>query len=180
VHAIAQIELVVCWVAWAAAFLRAKRTSWRTDVIAPEANWGVLLQSLAYPLAWINWRRTGASALDPAGMVLAPLGVVLVWAALRHLGAQWRVQAALYSDHRLVPSGPYRIVRHPLYASMVALYLATAFVIANWVLAIPGLVLMIVGTEIRVRAEDRLLASRFGAEFERYRASVPAYVPFVR
>jgi len=42
------------------------------------------------------------------------------------------------------------------------------------------LALFISGTEIRVRCEDGLLGSRFGAEFEAYREAVPAYIPFVR
>jgi protein-S-isoprenylcysteine O-methyltransferase Ste14 len=36
------------------------------------------------------------------------------------------------------------------------------------------------GTEIRVRSEDRLLASRFGEEFQAYRKTVKAYIPFIR
>jgi protein-S-isoprenylcysteine O-methyltransferase Ste14 len=49
-----------------------------------------------------------------------------------------------------------------------------------WRWAAVSLVLFVVGTEIRVRAEDKLLASRFGPEFAEYRRKVPAYVPFVR
>jgi protein-S-isoprenylcysteine O-methyltransferase Ste14 len=45
--------------------------------------------------------------------------------------------------------------------------------------AVP-LAVFIVGTEIRVRTEDKLLASRFGEAFQRYRKSVSAYIPFVR
>ena len=43
-----------------------------------------------------------------------------------------------------------------------------------------GLVVFLVGTEIRVRAEDRLLAERFQDAFAEYRSRVKAYVPFIR
>jgi protein-S-isoprenylcysteine O-methyltransferase Ste14 len=43
-----------------------------------------------------------------------------------------------------------------------------------------AVVFIVAGTEVRVRIEDRLLASRFGAELESYRARVPAYIPFLR
>jgi protein-S-isoprenylcysteine O-methyltransferase Ste14 len=43
-----------------------------------------------------------------------------------------------------------------------------------------SLALFICGTEIRVHSEERLLASRFGGQFDAYRKSVPAYIPFVR
>jgi protein-S-isoprenylcysteine O-methyltransferase Ste14 len=52
--------------------------------------------------------------------------------------------------------------------------------VTSWWLFLPALVLFFVGTEIRVRIEDKLLASRFGEEFEAYKKSVPAYAPFVR
>jgi protein-S-isoprenylcysteine O-methyltransferase Ste14 len=63
---------------------------------------------------------------------------------------------------------------------MLAMFLAAGSVMSTWQLWLPGLVLMIAGTEIRVRVEDRLLASRFGEEFEAYKKRVPAYIPFVR
>jgi protein-S-isoprenylcysteine O-methyltransferase Ste14 len=40
--------------------------------------------------------------------------------------------------------------------------------------------IFVMGTEIRVRVEDELLAARFGEQFLAYRRSVPAYVPFLR
>jgi protein-S-isoprenylcysteine O-methyltransferase Ste14 len=46
-------------------------------------------------------------------------------------------------------------------------------------MVIAALLFFIVGTEIRVRAEDRLLASHFGEEFTAYRSRVRAYIPFI-
>jgi protein-S-isoprenylcysteine O-methyltransferase Ste14 len=58
---------------------------------------------------------------------------------------------------------------------IVTILLMTQLVWAPLLLA-----LYIAGTEIRVRTEDGLLSSRFGAKFDAYRKSVPAYIPFVR
>ena len=112
--------------------------------------------------------------------VLASTAVVLSWTGIKSLGRQLRVQAGLYSDHELIRSGPYGIVRHPIYAGMLLMYLATALVMSNWQLSLAGLLIFLIGTEIRVRIEDRLLASRFGQEFVQYRKAVRAYMPFVR
>ena len=119
-------------------------------------------------------------ALQTAGLLFACIAVWISWASIRHLGKQLRVHAGLYADHELVRSGPYSIVRHPIYAGMLAIYLATALVRQSWILAAIGFVLFLIGTEIRVRLEDNLLASRFGKQFEEYKASTPAYAPFVR
>ena len=179
-HRIAFIELIVFWILWVSVFVGVKRTAHKADVTARSANWGIVLQFVAYCLVWPQWRWARGSVLEPVAMVLEPVAVLLVWSAVKHLGKQWRVQAGLYADHELVRSGPYRFLRHPLYASMLAMYLACAITLSNLWLGLIGLVLFIAGLEIRVRVEDRLLASRFGAEFEKYRKSVRAYAPFLR
>jgi protein-S-isoprenylcysteine O-methyltransferase Ste14 len=62
---------------------------------------------------------------------------------------------------------------------MLMVLCATAVIIAGWELSVAALLLFVIGTEIRVRTEERLLASRFGEEFEAYKRSVPAYLPFL-
>jgi protein-S-isoprenylcysteine O-methyltransferase Ste14 len=108
------------------------------------------------------------------------IGMILAWTSVTHLGKQFRVQAGLYEDHELVRTGPYAVVRHPIYAGLLAMLLCTMIVLTPWRWAIMALVLFLIGTEIRVRTEDKLLAGRFGEAFEDYRKSVPAYLPFVR
>ena len=77
-------------------------------------------------------------------------------------------------------TGPYALVRHPIYTSMLAMLLVTLLVLTPWPWAVVALAVFVGGTEIRVHTEDKLLESRFGEEFRRYRSSVRAYVPFVR
>jgi protein-S-isoprenylcysteine O-methyltransferase Ste14 len=115
-----------------------------------------------------------------SSMVAGLIAPVLSWTAVKHLGRQFRVNAGLYVDHELVRAGPYAIVRHPIYSSVLAILLSTILLLTPWRWAAVSLALFVVGTEIRVHTEDRLLASRFGREFVDYRNKVPAYVPFVR
>src|SRR5260370_42300871 len=113
-------------------------------------------------------------------MGVDPPAVVLAWMATRHLDKQWRFEAALSEDHELIRTGPYRWVRHPIYASMLGMLLATGFAWSWWPLLLLALTIFLVGTEIRVRAEDRLLGDRFGESFADYRSRGRAYIPFLR
>jgi len=63
---------------------------------------------------------------------------------------------------------------------MFAMLLAAGLLLARWPMLIGGIVMFVVGTEIRVRAEEKLLRSHFGEEFEGYARRVSAYVPFIR
>jgi protein-S-isoprenylcysteine O-methyltransferase Ste14 len=90
------------------------------------------------------------------------------------------VEAGLNADHELVTWGPYRLVRHPIYTSMLLLLLATGSLVTPWPLLLASLVSFLIGTEIRVRVEDRLLAERFGEQFQQYQRRVAAYIPLLR
>ena len=108
--------------------------------------------------------RCGRPILGKGADGLA-LACILSRTGTRALGRQWRIDAGLSADHELVTRGPHRVVRHPIYTSML-------FAI--------GAVCFVAGTEIRVHIEEKLLAARFGEQFTAYRRRVPAYVPSVR
>jgi len=90
-----------------------------------------------------------------------------------------RIDAALGSEHHLIRSGPYGVVRNPIYTSMLWVVCATAVIVPPWPLFLISLLLFVIGTEIRVSTEEKLLEARFAGEFEEYKRSVGAYVPFL-
>lgn len=181
VHAM-HLFLIACWAAWVYPFaFRAQRVPNRRAAATDRRSmWGLALETTAVLLAAFGGPVDLTPARIAAALVLAPAGAALAWWAVDHLGRQWRIQAGLWPDHRLVRTGPYRHLRHPVYASVLLMLLATAFVRASWPIALLALALYVAGTEIRVRVEDRLLASRFHDEFDAYRRAVPAYLPWVR
>jgi len=178
-------EIILCWIVWSLAFVKPRQQAARRKkvVVAPASKWGLVLVIIGWALTFAYVRPVGfekSTASLIASMILAPPSAVLGWAAARHLGKQWRFEAALNEDHELVQTGPYRWVRHPIYASMLGMLLATGFAWTWWPLQLAGVVFFLIGTEIRVCAEDRLLSERFQRSFEAYRARVPAYIPFIR
>jgi protein-S-isoprenylcysteine O-methyltransferase Ste14 len=178
----ALFALIACWVLWIWPFLahKARERKRQAEITVQSANIGIAFQLVAYFFAWLPGSAPNPPALVAVGLLLGVFAIVISWTSIRALGKQLRLQAGLYSDHQLIHSGPYRMVRHPIYAGMLSIYVATALVRGTWSLALIGLVLFVAGTEIRVRVEDSLLALRFGEQFEQYKASVPAYIPFLR
>lgn len=181
----AWIELFVCWLAWCAAFYKPNRQAEGKETVrrAPSSRWGIGLVFVAFMLVWIWVKPVGfqkSTVCLVASMIIGPLSVLLAWASARELGKQWRFEAAIRADHNLIQTGPYRWIRHPIYTSMLGMLMASAAAYTWWPLWVAGAVAFIVGTEIRVRAEDRLLEQHFGLEFRNYRSRVPAYIPFLR
>ena len=182
---IAVVELIVWWFGWAFAFVSArKRAAGQEKVVrAPASWWGIALAGVGFFCVMVQVRPAGFHK-SPVSLVLsmliAPWPVALAWAATRHLGKQWRYEAALSADHDLIQTGPYALVRHPIYASMLGMLLAAGFCLTWWPMFLAGLAFFLLGTEIRIHAEERLLAGRFGETYAAYRARVPAYIPYVR
>ena len=166
---------------WFYPFIPAHRGTKAASVVNAHSRWGVLLQFVAFTLLWQGhfWARSLPIWRATISVALFILAAVLSWTSSRALAGQLRVDAALGAEHRLVRSGPYALVRNPIYTSMLLVLCATAIIVAGWRLFAAALVLFIAGTEIRVRIEERLLASHFGEEFQAYKRSVPAYIPFL-
>jgi protein-S-isoprenylcysteine O-methyltransferase Ste14 len=174
--------LAIGWLVWFSAF---PVTGWNFKTpqnLDRRARWGLLLEAIAYALLWQNsfWARAPGTARILISVVFFALAATLSWTGSRALGRHLRLDAGLDTDHQLVRSGPYRVVRHPIYTSMLCMLWGTGSMITPVLMLILSTVLFLIGTEIRVRIEDSLLESRFGAEFSNYRKAVSAYIPFVR
>jgi protein-S-isoprenylcysteine O-methyltransferase Ste14 len=179
------IAYLVFWAAWAYPYMfRAPHGQKRKSVTARGATLlGLALELAAYSVAFTFYFPMSIPRNDlrlAVFFISGPIAGILAWTSVTHLGRQFRITAGLYEDHKLVTTGPYSIVRHPIYASMLAILICSQSILTPVRWAAVSLILFVAGTEIRVRAEEALLASRFGEAFQRYRKSVSAYIPFVR
>jgi protein-S-isoprenylcysteine O-methyltransferase Ste14 len=179
--AYAYLILIAGVVFWFYPFVPAHKSTGPARVMNPRSRWGVLLQFAAFTLLWQGhfWLRSLPSWRTLLSIALFAIAAALSWTSSHALRGQLRVVAGLGADHKLIRSGPYRLVRHPIYTSMLVVICATAVIITPWPLFLGSLILFVAGTEIRVRTEEKLLASQFGDEFRDYKSAVPAYVPFL-
>jgi len=116
--------------------------------------------------------------------VLAALTILIaiasVWfclTAVRTLGKQWALVARVVEGHELIVQGPYGIVRNPIYLGMFGLLLATGLAVSRWEGLLAGIVLFLIGNELRIRSEEKLLREAFGVKFDEYARCVPAFFP---
>ena len=148
---------------------------------------GLLLQALGYAGVF-GVRPAGSAGPEawpgpPAVLALAAAAgavagaAIVVWSQ-QALGVQWSLTARLVAQHRLITGGPYARVRHPIYGAMILMLVATGIVRTTPLVTGAALALYIIGTLIRVRAEETLMSEAFGVDWDRYRRSVPALVPW--
>lgn len=176
------VILAVGWILWFLPFPLAGWNGSKPASMDPRARWGIVLQVLGYVLLWQGhfWVRPLVEWRMLISIPLLAAAALLSWTSTRALGRHLRLDAALSADHRLVRTGPYAVLRHPIYASMLCVLLGTGFMVTSPLLFVAAVIVFLAGTEIRVQIEDRLLAERFGDEFWEYQGSASAYIPYVR
>ena len=148
---------------------------------------GVALQALGFAL-------TGSGRIDmalpwsSADSLVSTLVVVLIGgtaaglfrAAATEMGRNWSIVARTRADHQLVRSGPFAIVRHPIYLAMWLCLFSLGVAFGHWLTLLIGLPFFLAGTLIRVREEEKLLRAQFGEDHARYVREIPAFIPYIR
>ena len=111
-----------------------------------------------------------------AGVIVQAGFLLLAIWARKHLGRNWSAEVRIAVDHQLVRTGPYRLLRHPIYTAMLGMFLGTA-IASGQSHALLGVALLIVAYLRKTRLEDQILARKFGAEYDSYRRDTWALVP---
>lgn len=173
---------------WLVAALRAKRS------VRSPANWGGMLlrATLIYgtvalfqlaPLydagtAFERWSGFGQrpAAVD-LGIGLCGLGLALaVWARL-HLADNWGVPMSLRDQHELITSGPYAVLRHPIYTGLLIALLGSAF--AEGSISFALFIVFAIYFTYCAHREDRALSEKFAPRYDEYRRRTKMLVPYV-
>jgi protein-S-isoprenylcysteine O-methyltransferase Ste14 len=178
---------VVMWLAWAGYwFVAASR------VQATKSSEGILMRlthlvplalgfylifhdpdsKIIYGRLYYNhavaWLGDGITA---AGLLFS------LWGRI-HLGRYWSGIITLKEGHKLIHTGPYRFVRHPLYTGFLTAVLGSA-IMAGTGDAFLGFAIMLVAYLVKLRREEVLLTTQFGDEYRQFQREVFALVPFV-
>ena len=180
------LELI--WIVWLVSWVAA--SFWSSPMqkrVATLETWtyrAVIIAGclLLFPLtAWMLTEKPiwdvdyrGAYAL--AGVMLT--GLLLTWWARLHLGRLWSSVITRKEDHRIVDTGPYAFIRHPIYTGIILAALALATLKATPA-AFLGMAVLSGGFWLKARFEEGFLRRELGAEaYDGYRKRVPMLIPF--
>ena len=134
---------------------------------------------LAIAAQWIPSTRLPGSPLVIRLIALGLLlgGLALRWAAILTLGRLFTVDMAIHTDHALVQTGLYRVVRHPSYTGLLLAFLGLGVFFANW-LSILGLLIPIPLAVLNsVSREEQALLASLGSEYAAYCARTKRFIP---
>src|SRR4030095_15307612 len=149
----------------------------RAPVIANLAAFGLFFPSLLIFSG--NSEASMALPLALSGCLLTLAGAALVVRSRAELGPAWSFVPKADQGTGLVTTGPYRLVRHPIYLGLALLALGQALAFGSW----PALMIVVAGTvptfAWRAGAEEKLLSRTFGERYAVYRQRTKMIVPYL-
>ena len=174
-------------VSWTVAMLWSNRTEKRDGIGAElvfRALLGVAILLFAFPpshpcYAQVQLWHPG-DALNWILVALTVAGLLFTWWARIHLGRLWSDLVMKKAGHHVVDTGPYRLVRHPIYLGLILAAFATA-IEKGTSFALLGAVIITLAFYIKARREERFLRAELGENaYDAYARKTAMLVPFVR
>ena len=165
--------LEIIWIGWLMSWVAASFWSGRAQKRAATLEtWnyraamiagGILLVPLTGPLLGEKpiWEINYAGMYALAALMLA--GFSLTWWARIYLGPLWSSMITRKQDHKIIDTGPYALVRHPIYSGLIIALVATAAAEGR-LTALFGAALIILGVWLKARTEERFLLTELGPE----------------
>lgn len=181
--------LDLIWIGWLVSWVAASVWSGRTQKrVATLETWTYRAGMIAGGVLLVPWTPSllGEGRLWDVGdrggyalIVVMLAGLAFAWWARIHLGRLWSSAITRKEDHRIVDTGPYAIVRHPIYTGLIIALLATA-AMEGRVSALLGTALIIFGLWLKARSEERFLMAELGPDaYGSYCRRVPMLIPFL-
>ena len=170
---------------WVVSALRTKRTIRRQSSASQLLYTAILLVGVYLIFA----RQSGIPWLDRqlfsmtvpvafVGLVTVLMGVVFsVWARVM-LGGNWSNSVTVKENHTFVRTGPYRVVRHPIYSGILLGMMGSALQRGE-MRSFVGVMICGFSFWLKTRAEEHFMVQRFGEEYVRYCHRVKALAPFI-
>jgi protein-S-isoprenylcysteine O-methyltransferase Ste14 len=179
----------VLWVGWGLYWwLQSRGTKtnvWRESLgsrllhIGPLMVAGWLLAVRTDALPGLDLRFIPLSvALFWVGWVLACSGLAFTIWARQHLGANWSGTVTVKSGHELITTGPYALVRHPIYTGLLLGFAGSALAVGEW-RGILAVAIVTVALWRKLRIEERRMRQQFGDAYGTYQRRVSALIPFL-
>jgi protein-S-isoprenylcysteine O-methyltransferase Ste14 len=181
----ASTAILSAWIAWLISWSAAAAWSNRTikrPTVGREVVYrvvtmlGAILMFRSGTRGVVLWQARPSLAWLLFGLTLA--GFAFMWWARLHLGRFWSSSVTRKEHHRVVDSGPYAVVRHPIYTGLLLAIFSTMLV-RGTPGTIAGAAAMAAGIYIKARLEEDFLREQLGDAYSAYAHRVPMLVPFV-
>jgi len=111
------------------------------------------------------------------GILLYIASIILMYLVLKELGRDWSMKLELGHNHRLVTSGPCRLVRHPMYTAFYLMMIGQLLLTSNWFVGFYGVAIWTLFCIIRIPEEEKMMTEEFGDDYLAYSRETGSLLP---
>lgn len=113
------------------------------------------------------------------GFIMIIAGISFRAWAVNTLGKYFTATVQIKSDHQLVKTGPYAIVRHPSYTGAFIAIVAGGVILGSMIGFVISCIAMCIAYYVRIGIEEKELIGWFGSDYETYQKSTKMIIPYV-
>ncbi len=148
----------------------------------------LLVETIGYVLIFRNSAGIGflGNRVVPRNLAGPVIGSVLTWMGIAlaiwaryHLAEYWSARVTIKEDHKLIRTGPYARVRHPIYTGLILATIGSAMVIDRW-RCVLGVFLVVTGYCFKAKKEESMLTQQFGDAFREHQKHTGFLIPRFR
>ena len=178
------------WLAWILSWLIA--AFWQDRAVKRPATSSEILYRVISTIGWcllfgLGTRLIGGDhqlwaltrSANALVVIVVAFGVAFTWWARLHIGRMWSSSVTRKADHHVVDTGPYGLVRHPIYSGVCLSAIGTAAV-RGTLQGCAGTGLLILGFYVKARLEEHFLREQLGPSYDDYARRVAMLVPFAK
>jgi protein-S-isoprenylcysteine O-methyltransferase Ste14 len=135
------------------------------------------LPKIPFPLLYRHFLPEGLASFY-VGAAITVGGILFAIWARRHIGANWSRSVTIKQGHELIVTGPYAVVRHPIYTGLLTAFFGTA-IATTQLRGLIAFALIAISLLYKLRLEEQWMRTQFGDTYADYSRRVAALVPFI-
>jgi protein-S-isoprenylcysteine O-methyltransferase Ste14 len=158
---------------------RSRPTSEKVGLLAATLGLAVL------PAAYVATGIPQVMDYKPSAAAI-PIGALVYASALwifrlshKALGKNWSISLDIREKHRLITSGPYQLIRHPMYTSFLLMAIGQAFLLPNLLVALAGFLGVALLINLRLEKEESMMIEVFGNDYRSYMRRTKRIIPYI-
>ncbi len=160
--------------------INSKKTS-REKFLAFIVAIGMMIVPMIYVFTpWLNSFNIGLPDwVRWTGVIVYGFGIILFWWVHKTLGKNWSPVLEIRKDHKLIITGPYKYIRHPMYTVIWIWVLFQGIILSNWAVMIVGILTWSILYFIRLPEEEKLMIEEFEEEYKDYMKRTKKIIPWI-
>jgi protein-S-isoprenylcysteine O-methyltransferase Ste14 len=111
------------------------------------------------------------------GVVLFIDAIIILYLSHAHLGKNWSALLGIQKEHKLITTGIYKYIRHPMYAAHLLWAVAQIMILNNWIAGFSFFIVMVPHYLLRVGKEEQMMIDQFGEEYRVYMKTTGRILP---